>query len=109
MRIPSTGNIIAKKTSLAFFNRRRAGRWRIRWSDITEIAMWKVDCVVIDMLCLGFRIEGSTSYYCCDEHADGWQELQPHLLRRYNFKIEDWWNIIVLPPLEEKFAVVWKR
>jgi hypothetical protein len=116
MAIPSSGTILVDEEGIRWCGRRRGWflrrnpiEWQVRWADIVKISIWKVDAYVYDIICMGFWVDGSETYRCCDEQSDGWNNLQSQLLSRYRLKIEDWWDAVVLPPFVENFTVVWQR
>ncbi len=82
-------------------------RWRVRSSEIVEIAAWKDDVFAYDIICFGFRIDGAEKYLACDEEADGWDELQEFVKNRFGIKLEDWFDRVAFPAFVPNFITIW--
>ena len=86
----------------------RGTLWSLLWRDVDEIAAWKVDCYIHDLVCLGFRVRGEVDYYVCDEQTEGWDDLRRDM--EAVFKIDPAkWEQVVKPPMETNLTVLWDR
>src|SRR5205814_6642605 len=57
--------------------------WRLRWSAVKEIAVWKDDLFGYDCICVGFRIAEEPNYFWVDEEMPGWQSLWEELAKQF--------------------------
>jgi hypothetical protein len=110
MPIPVTGSIVVEDEAVCLFrNGSGMPAWRVRWSEVTEVAAWKLDAWAFDVLCIGFRPAGADEYFYCDEHQLGWDVLLEELDRLFGLKLEDWWRAVVFPAFQENFTLLWRR
>jgi hypothetical protein len=83
-------------------------RWQLRWLDVVEIVAWKEDLLTMDLLCFGFRVLGDADYLQCNEQQFGWSELCAELKCRFQLR-PDWWSVVVVPPFQENWSILWRR
>lgn len=82
--------------------------WRCQWSDVEEVAAWKYDLLVYDLICIGFRIKADAHYYQCCEEDQGWDRLLDLIERRFGAPSADWWERVSRPAFQENWTVIWK-
>jgi hypothetical protein len=87
----------------------KSGRelWRVVWTNVEQIVAFKVDAMVVDHICLGFRTKGESTLHVTDEETPGWEELLGEISRRFEVPFEDWFRKVAFPAFAENFTVLW--
>jgi hypothetical protein len=97
----SGSELVHRKTNEVF--------WSIRWDDVEEIVAFKVDAIVVDHICLGFRRSGETEFVVADEETPGWQELNDQLSQQFGVAFDQWFEIVAFPAFVENRITLWSR
>jgi hypothetical protein len=80
--------------------------WGCRWTDVNEIAAWKRDLFIGDLVCIGLRVDNEPTYVECDEETPGWHALITALEARFHFP-RDWWSRVAFPAYATNWTVLW--
>ncbi len=88
----------------------KSGRnlWQVKWEVLEEICAFKVDCITVDLICIGFRQKGIETFLITDEETPGWKELITELSAKYGIDESSWFENVAFPALKENYIVLWK-
>ncbi|HZW09527.1 MAG TPA: hypothetical protein VFF69_06470 [Phycisphaerales bacterium] len=83
--------------------------WRLHWSDVVEVAIWKDECSGGQPLCLGLRTHAMKpgEYFGVNDSATGFQEALDEIDRRFDAAYSHKWREAVFPPMATQWAVVY--
>ncbi len=78
----------------------------VRWSDVVEIVAYKFDAWTYDVICLGFRLDGSDSYIEVAKHCLGYKSFLKAVETKFPLK-KGWWSQVVSPPFATNWMTIW--
>jgi hypothetical protein len=89
----------------------KSGRdlWSFRWDELDEVVAYKVDAVVVDHICLGFRTQGDGTFHVTDEETPGWLELNDELSKRFGITESGWFGDVAFPAFARNWTILWQR
>lgn len=79
---------------------------RVAWDQITRIETFKLDCYVVDCICLRFHCRGKTPL-TVDETMAGFETLAGALEQRLGISPQ-WYLTVMFPAFETNLAVIWE-
>ncbi|MFM9996538.1 MAG: hypothetical protein ACKVU4_12155 [Phycisphaerales bacterium] len=84
--------------------------WRTNWTDVVEVATWKLGLFAVDSICIGLRTfsdpAGQYSWACeCDQ---GFAQFRGAVVDRFPPEDKDWLRRVMRPPFETNFSVLWR-
>jgi hypothetical protein len=80
----------------------------ISWTDIDEIFGFKRDCLIYDVICLGFRIDETDQIVEVAEDFPGFDQFLEALEQRFSLK-SNWWRKVAVPAFETNWTTMWKK
>lgn len=79
----------------------------IKWNEITEINVYKVDLITIDSITM--QIVYNDKSLIIYEELPGWYQFNIKLFEVFTDIPKDWEANIVQPPFERNFTTIYKR
>ncbi len=109
LRLPGrrreAGSVVAGPAELCLARDGAVAR-RLPWDRVTRIEAFKLDCYVVDCICLRFHVRGETPL-TVDESMAGFETLAGVLERRLGISPE-WYLTVMFPAFETNLAIIWE-
>ncbi|MEZ0276965.1 MAG: hypothetical protein ACAH88_18795 [Roseimicrobium sp.] len=82
----------------------------IPWSDVTSVAVYKEDLVVVDTMVLVFRFANGAELEFCEE-TEGWSDLAQSLHQHLPgcIPFHEWFMRVAFPAFQINFTEIFKR
>jgi hypothetical protein len=82
----------------------------VRWSDVSEVCVYKRDVFAYDLICLAFRTNNGDSVEL-NEQMNGWKSLIDNLLIYIPGcrKSEEWFIDVAFPAFELNLIKIYQR
>ena len=79
----------------------------VPWRDIVEIVAFKRDVFAYDVICLGFRLNGTEELIEVAEDFPGYDSFIKIVEARFTLP-ENWWQTVAFPAFETKRSTIWQ-
>jgi hypothetical protein len=80
---------------------------RVRWSDVVEVFAYKMDLLMYDEICIGFRVAADGTHWWVSEEFSGYRELIEELKQRFPGIREDWFSTVAFPAFVPNRTTLW--
>ena len=80
---------------------------KLKWSDVIEIAAFKLDQLTSDLLCLEFK-DKQGKYWPIHEEIEGFIEVEKYIGAKFNLIEPNWRAKVVKPAFERNYTVIFK-
>ncbi len=80
---------------------------RFRLDEVREIFAFKRDLFSFDLVCIGFRIDDSGSYFEIDEEMKNYKSCLTELPKYFSSMEKDWFSEVAFPAFATNCTTVW--
>lgn len=81
--------------------------YKIEWSEITKITVYKENFITIDEIRM--EIEYKNEFFTLTEEIENWQEFKKDLNLKLNLLDKNWESNIVQPPFKRNETIIFNN
>ncbi len=84
-------------------------KWRIWWSEVDKIEVFKEDLITYDLVCMEFFVGVRDMVFPLNEELEGFWEIANRIKEVFPTSSQDWEAAVVKPAFARNPAIIYER